>query len=531
MNGSPLPNSIRYCAAAACALLWGAAIVVGWTETVVAQDALDGLAAARNLEQAFVKVIADAEPAVVSIARTKRLKPSSIATQLDPFQLDLATRNLTRDASRPSDPQFVPNEFGAGIVIAPRQNEPVILTNYHVVKGGPALKDDDQSSEFSLYVRFADRRGYEAKILAADPRSDLAVLQIDFRALGVEPGHVKALKIADAPDLRKGQLVLALGNPYAIGRDGSASASWGMISNIARRPATTSSANVELQRRTDETIHHYGTLLQVDTRLNLGTSGGALLDLNGELIGMTTSLAALDGYETSVGYAIPTDAAIRRVIESLVDGYEAEYGFLGVVPQTAQPQDLDRLAEHFGQSTAALVGSVMDGSPAADAKLERDDIIFAVNDATIHDQYDLMREIGGLGPGAVARLRIWGTRVNREKMLLVTLGKWPAVNEQEIIATNYRHPAWRGLRVDYSTARDRFTDQISYPRAVVITEIEPGSPAASAQLRVGDFISHANQTPVRTPAEFHTAVEALSGNVTLQLIEGHNDSRQVVIGK
>ena len=130
-------------------------------------------------------------------------------------------------------------------------------------------------------------------------------------------------------------MVLSLGNPYAIARDGSASVSWGMIGNISRRPAPVRQR--DLGPPEAKTIHQYGTLLQVDTRMELGTSGGALVDLRGKLVGITTSLAALEGYEKSVGFAIPIDSFSRRVIETLCRGYEVEYGFLGLTPLPVLP--------------------------------------------------------------------------------------------------------------------------------------------------------------------------------------------------
>lgn len=512
-------------AAAACCAVGGVLVLPG---PLRAQDA-ESLSVARALEQHLVEAIARAEDSVVSIARVKRPKQSSIVTPLNPFNIE---RDPARDFNEPGSFQFIPNEFGTGIVIALTQNpqDAVVLTNYHIVKGGPPVGETGDPSEYTLYVRFSDRRGYWASILAADPRSDLAVLQIDFSALGIRPEELKPLKMGDASDIRKGQLVLALGNPYAIAREGSASASWGMVSNIARRPAPVSSRS-EVDRRTDETIHHYGTLLQVDTRLNLGTSGGALLNLDAELVGVTTSLAALEGYETSVGYAIPMDAAMRRVIDELVHGYEVEYGFLGVVPRTTSLHDVTR----DGQASAAMVESVMANSPASSGGLLRGDIILKVNGATVYDHYDLMREVGGLGPGTRAQLLIRRDKTSGTgQMRYVTLGKWPASNEDEIIATNSRYPAWRGLSLDYPTGRERFTDQYSYLNAVAVAKVEPGSDAAAAGLQPGEFIRQVfdgtNQTPVSTPAEFYRAVEGLTGGVTLQMDDGRGNFRQVVIG-
>ena len=200
-----------------------------------------------------------------------------------------------------------------------------------MVIAGTAAVANPRSVASQIYVRFGNRRGYHARIIAADPRSDLAVLAVDYAALDMKPEQVKPIPLrTDASALRKGQLVLSLGNPYAIARDGSASASWGMISNIARRPAPIRQRRLSPPKA--KTIHEYGTLLQVDTRMELGTSGGALVNLRGELVGVTTSLAALEGYEKSVGFAIPIDSFSRRVIETLCRGYKVEYGFLGLQP-------------------------------------------------------------------------------------------------------------------------------------------------------------------------------------------------------
>ena len=156
--------------------------------------------------------------------------------------------------------------------------------------------------------------------------------------------------------------MLSLGNPYAIARDGSASASWGMISNVSRRPAP--ARQHDLGTPEAKTIHQFGTLLQVDTRMELGTSGGALVNLRGELIGVTTSLAALEGYEQSVGFAIPIDSFSRRVIETLCRGYEVEYGFLGLTPIPVLPDQLRRDGR-FKQLSAVRVEQVIPNSPAA----------------------------------------------------------------------------------------------------------------------------------------------------------------------
>lgn len=487
---------------------------------VLCADDSDPAAGLIAMEQTFVRIIEDVENSVVAIARFKLPLRQEPRIRLNPFRAD-------DRPSRSGDPGFdmVPNQFGAGIVIAggPRKNERFILTNYHVVKGGPIAGQEDVAGTDRLYVRFADRRGFDASIVAADPRSDLAVLKVDLSVLEATAADIQPMRLGLGDGLKKGQLVLALGNPYAIARDGSASVSWGMISNISR---ATSHADTAASKT--ETIHSFGTLLQIDTRLNLGTSGGALVNLQGELVGITTSLAALDGYEKSAGYAIPMTAATRRIIESLVNGYEVEYGFLGVTPEDVSPDQLLKdYSGKFTQYSAATV-KVMRNAPAEAAGMADNDLVLAVNGKPVYGRNDLMREIGLLGAGATAHVRGWRERGRRELNLYVNLGKWPVLDDEGIVATNDRHPVWRGVKVDFPTGRAKFMlPDLSYPRSVVVTHVEPDSRADTAELSVGDFITHVNNIPVETPADFYKATKELQDDVRLQLL---ND-RHVVLRK
>jgi serine protease Do len=486
-----------------------------------AQDA-EGFAAASALERIFVDVIHRVEPSVVSVAR---IRPSPNISQFNPFEIELKGHS---DFDKPDSPDFVPNEFGTGIVVAPVRgsDERFILTNYHVVRGGPPATAGSKPVESQIYVRFGDRRGFQARIIAADPRSDLAVLAIDYAALGMKPADVKPIPFrTDASPLRKGQLVLSLGNPYAIARDGSASVSWGMIGNISRRPAPMRQRDFSPPKA--KTIHQYGTLLQVDTRMELGTSGGALVDLRGQLVGITTSLAALEGYEKSVGFAIPIDSFSRRVIETLCRGYEVEYGFLGLTPTPVLPDQLRRDG-HFAQSSAVRVEQVIPNSPAAGAGLEGDDVILKIEGRPLLDQYDLMRYVGTFAPESAVHMTVWRPREARELTLTAKLGKWPVEDDEAIIATSQRFPAWRGMTVDYPTGRYKYIGwPFQFKEAVLVTNVAARSPAQAAGLVDGDFIASVGGTPVRTPAEFHQAVRKFDGDVFLELA----DHRRITVQK
>ncbi|MHC4176628.1 MAG: S1C family serine protease, partial [Planctomycetota bacterium] len=276
-----------------------------------AQD-ISGRAAAGAMEQVLVDVIAGAEESVVAIARVRKERPGetfSFEPRPDAFDRPMVT---TTDP-QPTDPDFIPSEYGTGVVVGRRG---LILTAYHVL---------GEDSEY--YVRTHDRKVYPAWIKAADPRSDLAVLAVD--AVDLVP-----IRFGDASNLKKGRIVIALGNPYAIARDGQPSASWGMVANLARKAPP---APDETDSSGKRTLHHFGTLIQTDAKLNLGTSGGPLLNLDGEMVGLCVSLAAMVGYETAAGYAIPVDRTFRRAVDTLKSGREVEYGFLGIQPANLQP--------------------------------------------------------------------------------------------------------------------------------------------------------------------------------------------------
>jgi S1-C subfamily serine protease len=382
-------------------------------------------------------------------------------------------------------PAYVPESYGSGVVIDPAG---LILTNYHVVR--EATK---------VYVRLPGGKGSYADIHAADPRSDLAVLRvIDPRILPLRP-----IKLGDGARVEKGQWVLSVANPFAAGfRDGSPSAAWGILSNVRRR-APSSPSEDELTK----TLHHYGTLLQTDARLNVGCSGGALLNLRGEMIGLTTALAALHGTDTAGGFAVPLDANLLRVIHVLKRGEEVEYGFLGV--------QLDEPNSHGPEG--AVVRGVTLGSPAERARLQAGDRILAVNEVRIRDNDELFLAVGTLLAGSEVRLEVVrGAR--RISEVPVTLAKFYVPGK--ILAAHKPAPV-RGLRVDYTSILSRRSRAGSIPQGVVIREVVPDSRAGTARLQVDTVISHVNGRPVHTPAEFYREMGRVTGPVELTLAGSH----------
>lgn len=501
-------------------------------------NADDGAAMLAAIEERTVALIEQVEPSVVSIVRGRvgsdRMTAERINAFAVPGRVGPGRFNGFPQFPQPSDAEFIPEQFGAGIVIADEAGTPFILTSHHVIQGGPVAGQPTSDNAVRIYVRFHDRRGYYASIHASDPRSDLAVLRVDLEALGNDAAaeaseFPKPLELSDTDRYRKGQFVLVLGNPYAVGRDGSTSVGWGLIGNILRRPAP-AGPKWDAEARKDETIHHYGTLLQLDCRADLGFSGGATVDRNGKLIGVTTALAALDGYESTAGFAIPIDAGIRRIIGELTLGHEAEYGFLGVQPGDVTAAQLRVLApdlKHIGGAVRA--DSVKAGSPAHRAGVKTGDLIFAIDGRPARMTHDLMRDVGLAGPGAELELeimRLEGSRgENVPQSVSVRLDKWPVANDEGIVATVPRYEPWHGLRVDYATARQRFVSPQFEPYPTGVVVLEAGEPIGDDDpVGPGDFIEAVNGQAVETPEEFYDRVRTAS-TVTLRLADG----RQVVV--
>ncbi len=479
----------------------------------------NGLAAAAAIQEAFINAIETAEKSVVSISRDKR------QSMIHADNRNLILRERARD---PADTNWVPNEFGAGVII---DKGGLILTNYHLVRGGPVEGKNEQKAEQTLFVRLSDRRGFEARIYAADPRSDLAVLKIPA-------GDLPAFKLEAKPlPVRKGQFVIALGNPYAIARDGSASATWGIVSNISRQAMAEGDSN-DAETRRNETIHHLGTLIQLDARLDLGTSGGALLNLQGELIGMTTSLASVVGYEKSAGFAIPIDDSMKRVIESLRQGKEVEYGFLGVQPEEIPPgesiiPDSNSVAARLKRG-AARIKDVIPNLAAQRADMKAGDIVLSVGNKPVFGPIDLMREIGLAAPGSTVRLAIYRPQLGREIELPVEVGKWPLIDEENLIATNPLRDPWRGISYDYATGRKRyFSIPLTHEpmQGVRVLEVRPGTQTAAKELQPGDLITAVKGVPVRSPREFAEAVRKEAGRPVVLTVWTPGDRNSITFDR
>lgn len=446
------------------------------------------LAAVSALEDAMVAAVARAETSVVAISRFKRPNGSS-DNEVTTAIKGLGRLSLLNDRGGGDFPQGfgdlegVPGDArtfdsASGVTIGPRGE---ILTAFHVIKGAQRLM-----------VIAPGEKPFAAEIIAADPRSDLAVI-VPREMAGRPLPKLTPLPLGDATKLRKGSFLIALGNAYNAAFDGKASASLGILSNVARRIDAP-----PFEPRNNVKLYNLPTLLQLDAKLNQGMSGGAVINLKGELVGLTTAAANPTSLDAQAGYAIPLDALGRKIVETLMAGREVEYGFLGIGLDLQGTNRVDRC--EFG-------------TPAAEGGLLVDDRILAVGEIAVNNADELVLAVSAQPVGEPVKLKI--ERNGQPLSKSVVLAKRRV--EGEIIATNRPAP-WRGLRVDYTTTLAAFDAQILEMMArpgVGVVEVQPGSPAAKAGLKVGQVIDRVGKTPVRTPADFLKAVKEVGGPVSL----------------
>ncbi len=338
-------------------------------------------------------------PAVVNIA-TEGHQPASDSLMTDPF-----FKRFFGDTP-PGENQI--NGTGSGVIIHAQRGH--ILTNAHVVENADAI-----------HVTLKDGRKYLAKVVGVDPRADLAVLQIPAERL-------TAMRFGDSDRLRVGDFVVAIGNPYSIGQTVTS----GIISALHRNPG----------------ISEYENFIQTDAPINLGNSGGPLVTLQGELIGINTAiLGDQGGGNLGIGFAVPINTA-AGVITQIVQFGKVERGQLGV-----EVQDLDSaMAKDFGMKSnaGAIINQIITGSPAEKAGIQTGDIITRLNSKNVQNAVDVKNMIGDLRVGAEVHMTV--LRAGRPRNVTVTIeppdgGRSTAPTPKENVQNAANQPYWeKGLR-------------------------------------------------------------------------------------
>ena len=475
-----------------------------------ADDPIDVVTA---LETAVADAIAKAQPSVVSITRIRSATGETTAIRGQTSGRNDSTPSLFiqerpgfPNVGNPIDPEStrsidafpLPGDFGGGVIIGSKGE---ILTNYHLVKSAGQIR-----------VRGAGFV-FDAEILAADPRSDLAV--IAPRLGSSLPIQLKPLPVGDADQLRQGSFLIALGNGFNAARDGKASASLGILSNVARKIDPPADLDINMRRL----FRFQPTLIQLDNRLNLGMSGAAVINIKGELVALSTAGASPAGYDAAAGYAIPMDVLGRRAVKELIQGKEVEYSFIGIT--------LDL--------TPNTVKDVQRGTPAFEADLATGDRILEVGGKPLTDDESALPLALALVPvGQPVALKVLHEGKVVERTMVMS--KYPASEEErdDVIATNRPAP-WRGARIDFASV---LGDPRIFPRTldvmsrggVGVVEVSSGSIAEAAGVKKGVVIRAVGGKSVRTPAEFREAVKAFDGQaVELTIVGEQDDIQQVTV--
>jgi serine protease Do len=341
--------------------------------------------------------------------------------------------------------------LGSGIVVT---KEGHILTSNHVIDGADQIM-------VSLGM---DRKEYKAERIGTDPATDLAVLKIEAEDL-------HPVVFADSSKVRPGDVALAIGNPFGL----TQSVSMGIVSAVGRGGMG---------------ITDYENFIQTDAAINMGNSGGALVDAHGRLIGVNAAIFSRSGGNQGIGFAVPSNIA-RGVMESLLENGRVVRGFIGVLVQPLSSE----LAEAFGldENEGALVAEVTPEGPGDKGGVRAGDVIVRVNDEEITDPHDLQLTVAVLDPGSEAKLSI--IRDEKRMEIGVTLGELPAKDGQ-VARTE---PVGKSNVLDGITIGDideEAAGKFNIPKetkGVVVTMIDPECVGYAAGLREGDVIQEMNR--------------------------------------
>lgn len=366
-----------------------------------------------------------------------------------------------------------PTAIGSGVIVD--ANKGYIVTNYHVVKNAQKVE-----------VRLKDNRQFKAKIVGTDPSTDLAVIRI-------KADNLTPLDLADSDELRVGDFVVAIGNPFGLRQTVTS----GIVSGLGRH----------IGNPQGEQGSRYQDFIQTDASINPGNSGGALVNLKGQLVGINSEILSQSGGNIGIGFAIPSNL-VKTVYHQLVKYGKVKRGMLGVMGQNLTPA----LAKAFGLNVdqGVVIAQVMPGSPAAKAGIKERDVITAVNGKEIDNFSDLQNAIGLRSPGEKVTITL--LRDGNKKEVHTTLAK-----ASELTGAGN---ATTGGSLNKNLAGAEFgpltSDNPLYGtvQGVVVTHVTPGSPAAQAGLEPGDVITSVNRHPISSVSQLHE----LAGPDTQQLL-------------
>ncbi|MBI5182287.1 MAG: DegQ family serine endoprotease [Nitrospirae bacterium] len=436
--------------------------------------------------QAFVEIAKAVTPAVVNISTVIK-SPQ----QTSPFFDDPFFRRFFGDEFREFEPRKRPG-LASGVIVS---SDGYIVTNNHVVSNAEQIK-----------VLLSDKRELKAKLIGADPKTEIAVIKIDANDL-------PTIVWSDSDKLQVGEFAIAVGNPFGLNQ----TVTMGIISAVGR-------ANVG--------VAEYEDFIQTDAAINPGNSGGALVNIRGELIGVNTAIFSQSGGYQGIGFAVPSNM-VKAVMESLIKSGKVVRGWLGVSVQPITSE----LAQQFGLKDAkgALVSDVVKGSPAEKGGIQRGDVIVSVNGKEIQDSAHLRNTIAQMPVAAKVKVKV--VRGKAEKALDIVIAELPkdiagtgrGMKEEDSIG-NYEN-IFADIMVEDLTPD--IARQLNLPKAakgVVVAGVERGGAAEEGGLRRGDVIEEINKQRINNTKDYkRIALKVKKGEGVLLLINRRGNTFYLTI--
>jgi serine protease Do len=452
---------------------------------------------ARSAPDSFADLAEKLLPAVVNISTTQTV--DNAHGQLPQGVPDLFREFFERRGggqNAPRQRQRQATSLGSGFVID--ADKGLVVTNNHVIQGADEIK-----------IILQDNTDLSAELLGTDPKTDIALLKVKMKK-GVKLTEVS---LGNSDDMRVGDWVVAIGNPFGLG--GSVTA--GIISARGR--------NIQ--------AGPYDDFIQTDASINKGNSGGPLFNLEGDVIGINTAIYSPSGGSVGIGFAVPSSIA-KAVIKDLSEFGRTRRGWLGVRIQTVS----EEIAENLGLDSprGALVTSVADDGPAKKAGIQKGDVVISFNNKDVSEMRKLPRIVAETEVGQSVPVEVW--RKGKVKKLKVKVGELEVAEKNGAVAKpkiTKTSASIEELGLSLGSLTDEVRARFKLPeeaKGVVILDVDSEGPAAEKGLRAGELIVEVSQKEISDPAEIKKAVKKAKKNdqkSLLMLIDGEEGLRFVAV--
>ncbi len=425
----------------------------------------DTVSTLQNISDTYVKVAEETSHSVVFIEISKTMAtPAAFQGGRGGNGFPMPRSFDPRGYNMPMPQQQqepMPVGTGSGFIISP---DGYIVTNNHVAADSDGLK-----------VTLEDGRQFDATLVGTDPQTEVALLKIDAEGL-------PAVTLGDSDKVRVGEWILAVGSPFGL-------------------DFTVTSGIVSAQGRSEVGIVDYANFIQTDAAINPGNSGGPLINLRGEVIGMNTAILSQSGGNNGIGFSIPINM-VKYVVDDLKDDGKVDRGFLGISIQNLTPE-LSGWFDLEGDQ-GALIAEVIEGSPAANAGLQQDDIVLQFDGHVVKDAGALRSRVATTKPGKSLSMEVLRDGQKMEKT--IELGR---LDSDEIIAGREAQAGQHRMGIHLQDLTPEIAGQLGFTgeHGVVISQVEPGSQADRAGIEPGCIVTEVNRKPVSNVKEFKESLE------------------------